>query len=109
MGDPLESVYFKSYSTEKGIMIAMCDKELLGKVLTEGKVELDLERYAAFYKGELISQEDAVEKLKEDRVIYSANIVGKASVDAFIKAGIIARPSVKTINKVPFLQVYNVL
>ena len=108
MADHMDKVYFKSYPTEKGMMIAMCDSELLGKTFTEGKKEIDLERYADFYKGELMTTKAAVELAGKD-VIFSANVVGERSVNAFIKMGLVSKAEVMTIAGIPIVHLYRTL
>lgn len=105
----MPKVYLKSYVTEKGTMIAMCDSELIGKTFKEGKVELDLDKYADFYKGQLLEVADAERNIKEEASIYSANVVGKRSVNILIKNGIVAKEDVKQVESVPFVHLYNVL
>jgi hypothetical protein len=52
-------IYFNKFDTAKGKMIAMCDEEVMGKVLKKGKIEIDLKLHGGFYKGDLITEEDA--------------------------------------------------
>ncbi|MDE1851647.1 MAG: DUF424 family protein [Candidatus Micrarchaeota archaeon] len=99
-------IYIKTYETEKGTMIAMCDEELLGKEFGDGKAKLDLNRYASFYKGEL--QEEG--KISIDmESIYSANVVGERSVAIMIRTGVATEDEIKRVSGIPFLQVYRVL
>ena len=52
-------IYIKIHETEHGAKIlAMCDKSLIGKVLEEGNVYIDLKLYSDFYTGELIDEEE---------------------------------------------------
>lgn len=99
-------IYFKSYEAEKGVILAMCDEELIGKVIKEGEVVIDLDKYSDFYKGELISEEDAVEALGDE--VFSANVVGKKSVEAVVKAGLAKHGDEKIIAGIPFLQIFTV-
>ncbi|MDE1824025.1 MAG: DUF424 family protein [Candidatus Micrarchaeota archaeon] len=93
----------KRYDTEKGMMIAMCDEELIGREFSEGRAKLDLNKYASFYKGELLDQE----KIKIDiENIYSANVVGERSVAIILKSGMANPEDIKRIKGVEFLQVY---
>ena len=78
-------IYFKGHETDKGTIIAMCDEELLGRVLKEGKRELDLEKYSGFYNEELITEQEAKSRIKDD--LYTANVVGKRSVQIFALLG----------------------
>ena len=100
-------IYLKIYETEKGRMIAMCDENLIGKVLKQGKMELDLKTYSDFYRGDLISEETALSIVTGDG-LYSANIVGKNSVGIFLVKGLVDKNQVKKISKVPFVQLYMV-
>ncbi|MDE1869490.1 MAG: DUF424 family protein [Candidatus Micrarchaeota archaeon] len=101
-------IYFKVHKTEKGDMIAMCDEELLGKEFSEGKVILDLKTYSDFYKGELMSKKQIASAL-DVAALYSANIVGKESVEVMLEKGVVEEDSVKTVKKVPFVQVYKII
>ncbi len=100
-------LFFKKHSVEQGAIIAMCDKELIGKVLESGKIHIDLDRYASFYKGELVSEEEA-ESMVEGEEIYSANIVGERSVAVLMKKGLVGKGDVKKVGKVPFVQIFKV-
>ncbi len=101
-------IYFKSYLTEQGSVVAMCDEELIGRVLRSGKLVLDLDRYASFYKGELLSEEEAAGRLSGER-IYSANIVGERSVGIVVKSGLVGADDVKAVEGVPFVQLYAIV
>ena len=59
-------IYFKKHRTENGDIIAMCDSELIDKVLQEGVIELNIKDYSSFYKGELISEEQAKEMINPE-------------------------------------------
>lgn len=99
-------IYFNLFKTPKGTMIAMCDQELMGKVLKEGKIEIDLVKYGAFYKEELISEEEAKKRI--DPSVYSANVVGNRSVGILIEKGIIKKGDVKTIQGVMYVHLFKV-
>ena len=98
-------IYFKRYKTDHGDIIAMCDEELLGKVIKEGKIEIDLDKYASFYKGELIKEED-VEGLF-DEILY-ANIIGERSTKIIIQKGLAKEEEVKKVAGIPFVQIFKV-
>jgi hypothetical protein len=82
-------------------VVAICDSSLLGKIFEEGKFQLDIKE--SFYKGEEVSEEEAIETmkfmLKEDSTF---NIVGKEAVNAAIAAGVITKDAVGTIQGIPF-------
>jgi len=82
-------------------IVAVCDKELLGKKFEEGIFQLDVKE--SFYKGEEKSKEKVIELMKsfsdEDATF---NIVGEKSVAAAIEAGVIDKESVGEISNIPF-------
>ena len=99
-------IYLKKHLTKNGEMVAMCDEELLGRVFTEGKKELDLEKYAEFYKGRLLKEEEAMQELGDE--LYTANIVGKRSVGILVEKGLISGESVRKIAGVDVVQIFTV-
>jgi hypothetical protein len=100
-------IYLKVHDTEKGRMIAMCDEELLGKVFKEGKLELNLDTYSEFYKGDLLREEEASTFINVDE-LHTANIVGKRSVGIVIKKGLVRNGQVAKISGVPFVHIYSI-
>ena len=100
-------IYIKVHSTENGDMVAMCDSKLIGKILREGEIEINIKDYSEFYKGVLVDSERAANMLDPKRV-YSANIIGKESVDAAIKAGIVHDDGVKMVSKIPYAHTFQI-
>ncbi len=100
-------IYLKVHDTEKGTIIAMCDEKLIGTILNEGKAVIDLDKYSGFYKGDLVSNEEA-QALIENSSIYTANIVGKEAVDVFVRSGLAKEEEIGSVDGVPFVQVFNV-
>ena len=97
-------MYLKVHSTPGGEVVAVCDAVLVGKVLSQGKRKLDLEKYASFYVGERVSPASAIAAL---RTAPNANIVGKKSLEAAKAAGLDVSGSIK-IGGVPHLQLYRI-
>ena len=90
----------KTYRT----VVAVCDKELIGKKFEQGHLQLDIKEN--FYKGtegKEASEEEALDLMEsfsnEDATF---NIVGKKSVQTALKAGIIDKGSIKTVEGIPF-------
>jgi hypothetical protein len=81
------------------VIVALCDKELIGKRLREGEIRLHVNKH--FYKGELASKEMVREAFK---VATIANIVGKRAVKLAIDEGIIDKNNVIKIQDVPHAQ-----
>jgi hypothetical protein len=98
-------IYLKLHHTEKGTIIAMCDENLIGKVLKDKELEIDLNKYSVFYKGDLVNKEKAASMIKVSS-FFSANIVGKESVDVFENSFEFDKGSVRKIGDVPFLHVF---
>lgn len=86
------------------VVITIADKELVGKVFTEGKLQLDVKE--SFYKGEIKPKNEIIETIqdwvKEDATF---NIVGKNSVKTAIEAGIIHEESVGHIDNIPYAMI----
>ena len=75
-------LYFKKHETENNIVLACCDKELIGKNLVEGNYDVTIEE--SFYKGKLIEEEKLAELLSEAN---SINLFGKKAVGVALKQG----------------------
>ncbi|MCL4379289.1 MAG: DUF424 family protein [Candidatus Marsarchaeota archaeon] len=99
-------IYVKVHNTENGKIIAMCDESLIGKVLEDGKLVMDLKAYSDFYNGSLITPSQFPDMPADE--IVSANVVGEESVDVAIKHRIIGKGHVKMINGVPYAHAYAV-
>ncbi|MFH2106100.1 MAG: DUF424 family protein [Candidatus Micrarchaeota archaeon] len=98
-------MYLKIHNTKEGVIVAACDKNLLGKSFEEGIKCIDLKTYRAFYEGELSTPLNLKQALK---LFSSANLVGKNVIKAAIEANVIKDEDVKYIEKVPYVQVYNI-
>ncbi len=85
---------------------ALCDAELIGSVLKSGSVGgcvIDLQKYKAFYSGELVDESRAAEIASQ---AYNLNVVGEKALAAARRAFEIR--NVKRIAGVPHAQVYRV-
>lgn len=100
-------IYIKIHNTENGDMVAMCDSSLIDRVLKDGELEINIKDYSDFYKGELVNREKAVGMLKPKK-LYSANVVGKESVDAAIQGEIIHKDSIRKLNNVPYANAFKI-
>lgn len=82
-------------------MVAACDSSILGKRFEEGKFQLDVKE--SFYKGEDVSEKEAIEILKDmAKEDATFNIAGEEAVNAAIAAGVITKEAVGKIQGVPF-------
>jgi len=80
-------------------VIAVCDKNLLGKTLQQGDIEIKVSE--SFYKGELKEEAEVIVLLKD---ASNVNLIGKESVAAGIKAGVVEKENVIIIQGVPHAQ-----
>ena len=82
-------------------IVAVCDKELLGKRFEEGNFQLDIKEN--FYRGKETDRLRVIEIMKKrSREDASFNIVGKKSVAAALEAGIISQEGIGKIQGIPF-------
>lgn len=82
-------------------VVAVSDKELVGKIFTEGKMQLDIKE--SFYKGEAKTAKETAEILKDMKIEDATfNIVGKKSVGIAIENGIISEEQIGKVEGIPF-------
>jgi len=81
-------------------VLAICDKELIGKTFTEGQKQIVINPH--FFEGEEKSEKEVLEMIEmgaaED---YTFNIVGKESVSLALQCGLIKPEGVITIQDIP--------
>jgi|TARA_B100001971_G_C17875651_1_gene375480 hypothetical protein len=90
----------KKHLNEGRLVLAICDNNLIGKKIEEGKLQLDLT--SEFYKGEDMSEEELKTIIKK---AYMINVVGKKIIDFLIKNKNIDIDDIIFIKKVPHAQV----
>jgi hypothetical protein len=98
-------MYLRIHESTEGRIVAACDKELIGKVLDNGNVFMDLKRYQGFYKGRLVKENELQEALHN---FTSLNLVGKKAVGAILRMQLINENDVRYINTIPYVQVYKI-
>ncbi len=90
----------KIYNTPGNrLMVAVCDKDLLGKKFAEKGLQLDLS--TGFYDGKVLPEKEIVELMKRSHVI---NVVGKRSVKLAVQSGVVDKANVKKVCAVPHAQ-----
>ena len=94
--DMKTGILIKVHESSGNRILAVADKELIGKRFEEGDMCLDITE--RFYKGEEKTEEEIIKAMKDAANI---NIVGKKSIALGIKSGIITEDSVIKINGVP--------
>jgi hypothetical protein len=82
-------------------VVAICDRELIGKKFEEGKFQLNVKEN--FFKGKEVSEKEALEIMKGMKLEDSTfNIVGKKAVNTALKAEIISSDGIGKIADIPF-------
>jgi hypothetical protein len=95
----------KVFKSKNEKIVAVCDAELIGKVLREGELVLNLDKYASFYRGEE-TDELAVEK--ELLTATSINLVGHKATGIAKRMRLVKESDIITIQKVPHVQIYKI-
>jgi len=96
-------MYMKRMKVEGKTIVAVCDKELLGKIFEEGDRILDLDTNRGFYVGEL-SESAAI--LNSLSMADSVNLVGPSAVGLGLEAGLVKEENVIRVAGVPHAQAY---
>jgi len=92
--------YIRIHKSYRNV-VAICDKEILGKKFEEGKKQLDIRE--SFYKDKELTKEQAMQELKKMKIEDSTfNIVGKDSIKLALEAQIIKKSDISYVNGVPF-------
>jgi uncharacterized protein len=89
----------KHITGDKRLILAICDEDLLGKVIEDGKKQIDLT--AEFYMGIVTGEEETLDLMHK---AYVVNAVGKDSVACCIKAKLVDEKQVSRIGGIPFVQ-----
>ena len=82
------------------MLLAICDAELLGKILREGKIVFKVRE--EFYEGPKMTVEEAMELMEESTIV---NMVGHNVVKKAIEKGLVHPDAVLKISGVPHAQI----
>jgi len=82
-------------------LVACCDREMLGRRLTDGELEVLVSE--RFYGGERLDEERMIRALRDATV---ANIIGDKAVEAALRHGIVEESGVRDVCGVKHAQVY---
>lgn len=82
------------------MLLAICDSDLLGKTLREGKIVFHVKD--EFYNGGKVSLEEAVNMIENSTIV---NLVGKNCIEKAILKGYIHPEAVLQISGVPHAQI----
>lgn len=95
----LFKMYLKTYETEGKVIVAVCDKAILGKRFKEGRLVLALNE--DFYKGKQACEDEIKEALCCASI---ANISGERSIACAVACGCIDPDTVIYIEGIPHAQ-----
>ena len=96
-------MYLKIHQSGTEIIVAVCDKDILGKKLKHGNVNVVISE--GFYKGDIASEEQVIAALVNAR---TANLFGERTVACAIKCGAVDPECVVIISGVPHAQIFHI-
>jgi hypothetical protein len=85
------------------VLLAICDAEILGKTLREGKIVFNIKE--EFYKGPRVTIEEAVAMIANSTIV---NMVGKNIVKKAIEKGYVHPEAVLRIEGIPHAQIVKI-
>ncbi|MCK4474577.1 DUF424 family protein [Candidatus Bathyarchaeota archaeon] len=86
--------------TDGNVFLAICDAEILGKTLREGKIVFHVKE--KFYKGSRVNVEEAVAMIEHSTIV---NMVGRNVVQRAVEEGYVHPETVLNIDGVPHAQI----
>jgi len=92
--------YFNLKKEGNNVLLAICDEELLGKTLREGKIVFKISE--DFYKGKKISVDQAVSMIENSTII---NLIGNECVKKAIENGYVHPGAVLKIEGISHAQI----
>jgi hypothetical protein len=92
--------YAKLKTMGKNVLLAICDAEILGKKLREGKLTFHVKE--DFYKGTRLDIEEALCMIENSTIV---NMIGKNVVTKAIEKGYVHPQAVLNIEGIPHAQI----
>jgi hypothetical protein len=83
------------------ILVNMCDEELVGRTVEEGKLKVHLSK--DFYSGEVVDKGEALRLIRTCSII---NLAGSRCVSLAVDNEVGAPEAIREIQEVPFLMIY---
>jgi uncharacterized protein len=93
-------VYLNVKKVDQNVVLAVCDCDLLGKTLREGKIVFKVK--TEFYNGRKATVDEAVGLISNSTIV---NLVGKNCVENAIKQGYVHPDAVIKIEGIPHAQI----
>jgi len=85
------------------VLLAICDAEILGKTLREGKIVFYIKE--DFYKGAKVTIEEAVDMIANSTIV---NMIGRNIVQKAMEKGYVHPEAVLNIEGVPHAQILKI-
>ncbi len=92
-------ISYQIYERGNDVLLAACDKDLLGKKFEEEDIQLDVSK--TFYGGDETEKDEICDKIKKSNIV---NLVGKNIIDAVVEAGFGSEDDILWVDGVPHLQ-----
>jgi hypothetical protein len=96
-------MYMKKYDTDGQVVVAVCDRDILGKKFKDGKLVLKLDE--SFYKGEEVYENEVKEALSCATI---ANISGEKAIACAVECGCVEPDTVIFIEGIPHAQMIRI-
>jgi hypothetical protein len=96
-------VYINLRKIGNNVLLAICDAEILGKTLREGKIVFCVKE--EFYKGARVNIEEALDMMSNSTIV---NMIGKNVVKKAIEKGYVHPEAVLNIEGIPHAQVVKI-
>lgn len=96
-------MYMKKYETEGQVIVAICDKGIIGKRFREGELVLKLDN--SFYKGSEANEREVKEALSRATI---ANIAGEKAIACAVDCRCIDSDAVIFIEGIPHAQMVRI-
>ncbi len=93
-------VYMNLKKKGRNVLLAICDCEILGETLKEGKIVFKITE--EFYKGAKVDVEEAISMVENSTIV---NMIGKNVVKKAIEKGYVHPEAVLSIEGVPHAQI----
>ncbi|MCL2135001.1 MAG: DUF424 family protein [Candidatus Bathyarchaeota archaeon] len=93
-------VYVKLTQREGNVVLAICDVELLGKTLKEGRITFKIKE--EFYNGGKTGIDEAINMVENATIV---NLVGECCVKKAVQKGYVHPNAVLTIDGIPHAQI----
>lgn len=97
------NIYFKVHESQNRKVLAVCDKDIVGKILEENQFYFDITE--SFYKGEEITSDELKKMIRE---FDNINLVGEKSIEVAISEKITSKKNVIRIKNIPHVQIFTI-